>query len=69
MEVNNEVIGGRLGLVKFSSIALSGPVRKEIRFSLNNGAEFLVLLTHKDAYSYDFDTQTFKYWDSGRKIR
>ena len=59
MEVTDEVIGGRLGLVKKSAVQLNGPVRMVRRFALNNGSEFLLAFTNKDAYSYDFDNDNF----------
>lgn len=60
MEFYNELLQGRLGLLKFDAAALSGPVQLIDQFWKYTSTWYLMTCTTKDIYTYDFDNAR---WD------
>lgn len=65
MEFHDELLQGRLGLTKFDSTELSGPVLLVDQFWTFAGTWYLLFATTKDIYSYNFavGTGTASYFD------
>jgi len=59
MEFYNEELRGRLGLLKFDTQALSGPILLQEQFWKYAGTWFYMICTTKDIYKYDFSAKVF----------
>lgn len=59
IEIVDQKIQGRLGLIKFSSTRLYGQIKKVYTFNKYNKDSYLLFLTSKDIYSYDFSNSRF----------
>jgi hypothetical protein len=60
MEFYNEELRGRLGLLKFDTTALSGPVLLQDQFWKYDGTWSFIIATTKDIYKYDFNALSFE---------
>jgi hypothetical protein len=59
MEFYNQLLQSRLGLTKFDTEVLSGPIMLIDQFWKFEGTWFLMVATTKDIYSYDFTNTIF----------
>ncbi|MFH1318322.1 MAG: hypothetical protein ABIH71_04850 [Candidatus Omnitrophota bacterium] len=60
MEFYNEELRGRLGLAKFDTTALSGPILLQDQFWKYDGTWNYLIATTKDIYKYDFNSLIFE---------
>ena len=59
MEFYNELIQGRTGLIKFDPTVLSGPILRIDQFWKFSYTWWLVVMTTKDIYTYDFSSKRY----------
>jgi hypothetical protein len=59
MEFYNELLQGRLGLLKFDTQALSGAVLLQDQFWKYTGSWYLMFCTPKDIYKYDLSSKKY----------
>ena len=59
LEFSNELLQGRLGIVKLNNALLSGPITLIDQYWLDTGTWYLMICTTKDIYKYDFDNSRF----------